>query len=294
MLEKTARRWLRVIHIIFIAGLTGGLASILFINFLTDLDVSQLFVANFSIYQIFNTVVTFSFYGVVATGIVYSVFTHWGLTKHWWIIGKWTGTVALFLLVWIWLGPSINGMVALTDVGLNTPEQVEFYNQYSRGLVPSILLALLIISILVSITIFRPWGQRKQKYELRRSLIVGLTALGVILGVTLGVLGYCDLESYRNMDISSPDLSRIPDGDYLGSVNYAGFDYSVQVLVREKQIADIDVKQNRDSPYALFAEGVLPRILEKQTPNVDGITGATTTSKCLMKAVEVALEGASK
>jgi uncharacterized protein with FMN-binding domain len=33
-------------------------------------------------------------------------------------------------------------------------------------------------------------------------------------------------------------------------------------------------------------------VIEKQSPDVDGITGATTTSKCLMKAIETALEGA--
>ncbi|MCF7807334.1 MAG: FMN-binding protein [Candidatus Marinimicrobia bacterium] len=294
MLEKTGRRWLRVIHIFFIASLTGGLASILTINLIGNLDPRELYIANYSIYALFNRVVTYSFFGVVATGIVYSVFTHWGLTRHWWIIGKWTGTVLLFLLVWVVLGPAINGMVALSDIGLDNLKGSLAYTEYHGALAPAIIAALVIIAVLISITIFRPWGQRVQKHEMRRSLVLTLTGVGVILGVSLGIMGYLDLESYRKMEISTPDLSQISDGSYEGIASYAGFDYSVQVLVIKGKISDIKVKENRESPYARFAEGVIDRILIKQTPNVDAITGATTTSKCLMKAVEIALEGASE
>jgi len=294
MLEKTARRWLRVIHIFFIASLTGGLASILIVNHITGLDARELFIANYSIYTLFNIVVTWSFYGVVTTGLIYSVFTHWGLTKHWWIIGKWTGTVILFVLVWVWLGPAINGMVALSDIGLSKPEISHSYAEYHNSLTPVIAIALLLVFVLISITIFRPWGQREQKYELRRGMILTLTGIGLVLGVGLGLLGYYDLESYRNMEIKTPDLAQIPDGSYTGSVSYSGFEYAVEVRIAEHRIERAEVIENRDSDYARFAEGVIQRIIEKQSPDVDGITGATTTSKCLMKAVETALEGAIK
>lgn len=58
------------------------------------------------------------------------------------------------------------------------------------------------------------------------------------------------------------------------------------VLGLLKKVPDL---QNRKSHYARFAEGVFPRIMKKQKANVDTITAATTTSKCLMKAVENAL-----
>lgn len=292
MLGKTGRRWLRVIHIVFIASLLGGLVSILIVNHIAGLDSSQIFIANYSIYTLFNLVVTWSFYGVVATGLIYSVFTHWGLTKHWWIIGKWTGTVTLFILVWIWLGPAINGMVALTDIGLSTPESQFNYDDYKSNISPVIWISLAIMVFLISITIFRPWGQRAQKYEMKRSLVLTLTGLGVFLGIGLGVMGYLDLESYRSMKINSPDLTKIPNGNYTGSVSYSGFEYSVEVSVVDATIAELKISNNRDSHYARFAEGIVPRVLAAQTPDVDGITGATTTSKCLMKAVESALEGA--
>jgi uncharacterized protein with FMN-binding domain len=292
MLEKTGRRWLRVIHIFFIASLTGGLASILAIKAIAGLDTRQLFIANLSIYSLFNSVITWSFYGVVATGLVYSVFTHWGLTKYWWIIGKWTGTVMLFVLVWVWLGPAINGMVALSDIGMKDSAVPHSYTEYHNTLTPVISIALLIILTLIAITIFRPWGQRSQKYEMRRGMVLTLTGVGVVLGIGLGLVGYYDLESYRNMEIASPDLTRVPDGIHRGSVSYSGFEYTVAVKVVASRIEGIGIVNNRDSDYARFAEGIIPRVIQKQSPDVDGITGATTTSKCLMKAVEIALENA--
>lgn len=292
MLEKTGRRWLRVIHIAFIASLLGGLASILTVSIIPGLDVQELFIANLSIYTIFNLVVTWSFYGIVATGLVYSIFTHWGLTKHWWIIGKWVGTISLFLLVWVWMGPAINGMVALSDIGLQTSTIPQDYAGYQNTLAPIISVAILIMVILIAITIFRPWGRREQKYKISRGWVLTLSGIAVVLGVSLGIVGYYDLESYRNMEISSPDMARVPDGIHKGTVTYAGFEYVVDVNVDESRIRGIEIVQNRDSHYARFAEGIVTRVIELQTPNVDGITGATTTSKCLMKAIEIALEGA--
>lgn len=51
----------------------------------------------------------------------------------------------------------------------------------------------------------------------------------------------------------------------------------------------VEVIANRKSNFAHFAEGVIPRVIKAQKANVDTITGAPTTSKCLLKAVESAL-----
>ncbi len=292
MLEKTGRRWLRVIHIVFIASLLGGLISILIINQLSNMDAQQIFVANFTIYTLFNTIITYSFYGVVSTGLIYSVFTHWGLTRHWWIIGKWVGTLSLFALVWIWLGPAANGMVALSDVGLPNFDALTEYVDFKKSLTTVILVAFTIMCCLITITIFRPWGQRDQRYELKRATILFLSGFGVIVSIAFGVMGYLDLEKYRNLEIAEPDLSQLPDGTYQGAESYAGFTYKLECEIKDHTITELRILENRDSPYARYAEGVVSRILAKQSPNVAGITGATTTSKCLMKALESALEGA--
>jgi uncharacterized protein with FMN-binding domain len=60
--------------------------------------------------------------------------------------------------------------------------------------------------------------------------------------------------------------------------------------VQEHRIQQIDVLKNREeSEYAKKAEGVVEKVLKSQSLKVDAVTGATTTSKALLKAIESAL-----
>ncbi len=98
-----------------------------------------------------------------------------------------------------------------------------------------------------------------------------------------------EMLAVREMQIKDVDLRSLADGDYVGAFSYGGFEYRVKTVVKERRIVDVVVLQNRDTDYAKEAEGVLPEMVKRQTPNVDAISGATTTSKALMKAVENAL-----
>ncbi len=93
----------------------------------------------------------------------------------------------------------------------------------------------------------------------------------------------------RQMEIQNVDISNIRNGEYIGSFSYSGFEYKVKTIVSDNKIEDIIILHNRDTKHAKQAEGVIPEILKSQTPNVDAISGATTTSKALMKAVENSL-----
>lgn len=99
-----------------------------------------------------------------------------------------------------------------------------------------------------------------------------------------------EMAKVRQLDIQNVNLTNIPDGNYIGSFSYSGFEYTVKTNVKTHQITDIEVLQNRDTEHARRAEGVLNEIINSQTPNVDAISGATTTSKALMKAVENSLQ----
>jgi uncharacterized protein with FMN-binding domain len=107
----------------------------------------------------------------------------------------------------------------------------------------------------------------------------------------LSVLGcaFQEMIRVRQMDIQNVDINSIQDGEYIGSYSYSGFEYKVKTIVSAQKILDIEILQNRDTEHARCAEGVLTEILKRQTPNVDAISGATTTSRALMKAVENSL-----
>ena len=100
-----------------------------------------------------------------------------------------------------------------------------------------------------------------------------------------------DIKQIINMEIEDIDMSKIDDGKYAGKVPFREkYLYHVKVTVKSGKIEDIQVVENgTENDYAKKGLGVVERMLEKQSPNVDAVTGATVTSKALMKCVEKAL-----
>jgi len=103
-----------------------------------------------------------------------------------------------------------------------------------------------------------------------------------------------EIEQIKSMDISYVDPATVPDGEYIGEFPFRKrYLYRVKVTVKSGRIADIEVLENgTENEYAEKGLGVIPRILREQSPEVDAVSGATVTSKALMKCVEKALKKA--
>jgi uncharacterized protein with FMN-binding domain len=112
--------------------------------------------------------------------------------------------------------------------------------------------------------------------------------------VALALVGCASQEvrDVRAMAIGHVDMQAARDGTYRGEYAYGSFTYAVDVTVADHRITEIIVVANRDTTHAKKAEGVLPRVLELQKNDVDAISGATTTSKALLKAIENAIRNA--
>ncbi len=93
----------------------------------------------------------------------------------------------------------------------------------------------------------------------------------------------------RNMKINEIDLSNIKDGSYKGDFNYGSFTYEVLVIIENHKYKEIKVLKNRDTKHAKKAEKIVDKVLEKQKIDIDAKTGATTTTKAFLKAIENAI-----
>ena len=111
----------------------------------------------------------------------------------------------------------------------------------------------------------------------------------IIMALFLGGCASQEMLMVRQMEIQNVDINNFQDGEYIGSFTYGGFEYRVRTTVDAHRITDIEILQNRNTKHAKQAESVVTRIINRQTPNVDAVSGATTTSKALMKAVENSL-----
>jgi uncharacterized protein with FMN-binding domain len=98
-----------------------------------------------------------------------------------------------------------------------------------------------------------------------------------------------EIKEVRELKIENIDLNLVKSGAYEGDFSYGNYKYVVNVIVEKHKIMEINIINNRNTKYSKMAEGVIQEILTEQKSNVDAISGATTTSKALLKAVENAL-----
>lgn len=98
------------------------------------------------------------------------------------------------------------------------------------------------------------------------------------------------VDKVQNVPAIMPDLSEILNGDYIGEYSILPVHVKVQVSVTDYRIVGIAILQH-DNGLGSTAETITTDVIERQSLNVDAISGATVSSKCILKAVENALEG---
>lgn len=97
-------------------------------------------------------------------------------------------------------------------------------------------------------------------------------------------------EYVRNMPIGAIDLSKIADGVREGSFSLSDISCKVKVTVRNNKIESVEIVENATNDLAKKAEKVAGNVLAAQSLQVECVTGATATSKAILKAVENALK----
>ena len=102
----------------------------------------------------------------------------------------------------------------------------------------------------------------------------------------------CSTSEYTNIQVSLPDLSGKNDGTYRGEQNFSGTPIHVilDVALHNHRIASVTVIKHSCSPIGKKAEKIIAKIIDKQSLDIDTVSGATVSSKAIMKAVENALE----
>jgi len=116
--------------------------------------------------------------------------------------------------------------------------------------------------------------------------IISLLLIGVMM-----IYAFLGKEQTTNLDIQSIDLTKISDGTYTGSYDCYRWSNKVKVTVMEHRITGIQVLKLQDGRESLV-KTLTQKILDQQSPDVDAVAGATTSSNGYLKAVEMALNSA--
>ena len=81
------------------------------------------------------------------------------------------------------------------------------------------------------------------------------------------------------------------DGVYSGEAEGFGGPISLEVTITDGRIADIQIlsAEGEDGAYFSMAENMIPTVLERQSPEVETISGATFSSNGIRNAMKQAL-----
>lgn len=117
-------------------------------------------------------------------------------------------------------------------------------------------------------------------------VIIGLIVL--ILGFALFFIIQKEQQLTTEIHIDDIDISTLEDGTYNGQYNTNMVHVEVSVIIESGEINTIELLKH-DNGKGTPAEAIINNIVHQNTLNVDTITGATTSSQVIRKAIEQAL-----
>lgn len=153
---------------------------------------------------------------------------------------------------------------------------------YITGVVMVVCIALAAISFLLR----GKWKKWRAVHRLAAGLLLILLAVHILSGI-VSFNQYT--RAMSDIEITNKSAAGIPDGAYIGECD-AGYIYAkVRVDVSGETITNVVVLEHRNERGGA-AEAVTDDMVRQQNVRVDAVSGATNSSRVIMKAAENALE----
>lgn len=143
---------------------------------------------------------------------------------------------------------------------------------------------------------------RAKKYEKQRVLCIIFMVVICALYIPIALMGFKgsktqeeNVTTGENASTKASSDASYKDGTYEGSATGYSGQMTVSVTVSGGKITEINiVNTGDDEEYLIDAKDVIPQIIEKQSTEVDAVSGATHSSKGIINAVAKALESAKE
>ncbi|MDR1540552.1 MAG: FMN-binding protein [Clostridiales bacterium] len=100
-------------------------------------------------------------------------------------------------------------------------------------------------------------------------------------------------EAIKGVTFQTMNAAGVSDGEYDGHYEISPVKVSVRVTVEDEKISDIDIMEHQNG-LGGKAERIADSVIANQSLNVDAVTGATGSSKTILKAIENALQSGGK
>lgn len=119
--------------------------------------------------------------------------------------------------------------------------------------------------------------------------------LCTILFASIGVSLYLKtlVNNVNSITVSNLNMANITDGIYVGEYSVTPVYVKVEVSVTEHKITGIKIIEHENG-LGDKAEKIVDDVIIQQSLEVDAVSGATVSSKCIIKAIENALQLGNK
>ena len=125
----------------------------------------------------------------------------------------------------------------------------------------------------------------------KRVLII--VCLVILSSFVLGGKYLMVVQDYKDqvaaIKIGDINLAEVSDGSYIGNYDVSIIKAEVKVDVIDHKIMNIELIKHENGKGE-SAESIIPQVIEAQSVQVDTISGATNSSKVILKSIELALE----
>ena len=126
---------------------------------------------------------------------------------------------------------------------------------------------------------------------MKKYIIISIIAI-IIICSALAINYLKKISNYKekvnNIIIQEVNLDNKKDGKYIGEFDADVISAKVEVEIKNKKISNINIiehKNGRGTP----AEVIPKKVVDAQSLKVDVVSGATNSSKVILKAIENAL-----
>lgn len=122
-----------------------------------------------------------------------------------------------------------------------------------------------------------------------RRLVMCVIAVSFLGAFLIGYLGMRSLsDKMAQISIGSVDLNLVRDGQYEGEYDGELVKVRVWVTVADHRITDLIILKHEHG-LGGKAESIIESVINRQSLSVEVVSGATHSSKALLKATEIAL-----
>jgi uncharacterized protein with FMN-binding domain len=114
-------------------------------------------------------------------------------------------------------------------------------------------------------------------------VLAGIVGAAIFFSQLHGMMKY-----FKEYYLTNVNLQSVSDGTYRGSCGKFLVAVDLEAKVLQHRIADIKIVTEKCGK-GYDAKKVVERVLQAQSLNVDVVSGATASSKCILIALELAL-----